>query len=73
MGNILTAVGIAVGLAAVLALTRGMSSLLVGTTAMGAGAYAATILLLTTASAAVCAIPALRATRVDPTTALRQE
>jgi len=65
--------GVGLGLAGAAALTRVMTTLLFGVTArdpltFGAGAG----LLLVVALFATC-IPALRATRVEPVTALRAE
>ncbi len=56
-----------------LALSRLLSSLLFGVGAGDLATYAAVSLLLLLAAAAACWLPALRATRIDPTVALRSE
>ncbi|HYL62881.1 MAG TPA: ABC transporter permease [Candidatus Methylomirabilis sp.] len=66
-------VGIAIGLAGSLALTRTMASQLFGVTATDPLTFAAVILLLVAAALLACYIPARRATRVDPMIALRYE
>ena len=72
-GLLLTAAGVVVGLLAAVAATRLLSSLLFSITAADPLTYVgATILLLAVAFLA-CWIPARRATRVDPMTALRYE
>jgi ABC-type antimicrobial peptide transport system permease subunit len=61
------------GLAAAVAATRVMRTLLFGVSALDPAAFitAAVVMALVGVTAAI--IPATRATRVDPTTALRQE
>ncbi|MEN3332202.1 MAG: putative transport system permease protein [Blastocatellia bacterium] len=72
-GLLLTLTGIGIGLAGALALTRIMSSLLFGVGATDPLTFAAIVVLLTVVSVIACYIPARRATRVDPVTALRHE
>ncbi|MGH9816805.1 MAG: FtsX-like permease family protein, partial [Candidatus Acidiferrales bacterium] len=65
--------GTLVGLPATYALTRLMKSFLFGFSATDPLTYSATAALLMTVAALACYLPALRATRVDPLTALRHE
>ena len=72
-GLLLTLAGLAVGIAASLALTRYLKSVLFGVTATDAVTYAAVALLLCLVSLAACYVPAQRATKIDPMAALRHE
>ena len=65
--------GAGLGLAASLALTRLLSSLLFGVSATDPASFAGVLLLVATASFLACFIPARRAMRVDPMIALRHE
>jgi predicted permease len=66
-------VGVAVGVAAALVLTRLMAGLLYGVSTMDPLTFAAVAALLMIVAMAACYIPAWRAMRVDPMVALRHE
>jgi predicted permease len=66
-------IGIALGLAGSLALTRTVESQLFGVTAVDPLTFVAVVLLLAAAALLACYIPARRASRVDPMVALRYE
>jgi putative ABC transport system permease protein len=72
-GLALTGVGVAAGLAAGLAGARVMASLLFEVAPADPLTFAAAPLVLVAVAAGSCLVPALRATRVDPITALRSE
>ena len=72
-GIVLTLFGAAIGLAGAFAITRWMSSMLFGVSASDPETYAAVFGIALGAALLACAIPALRATRVDPLIALRYE
>ncbi len=72
-GLLLTAAGLAVGIGASLALTRYLQSVLYGVTATDVLTYAAVALLLCLVSLVACYIPARRATKINPTAALKYE
>ena len=65
--------GLAVGVAAALALTRLMSSLLYGVTANDLSIYAIVLAVLSVAALLATLFPARRAMNVDPMVALRYE
>ncbi|HZN10704.1 MAG TPA: FtsX-like permease family protein, partial [Blastocatellia bacterium] len=65
--------GVALGVAGSLALTRWMQELLYGVSATDPLTFALVALLLTLVALAACYLPARRAARVDPLVALRQQ
>ena len=67
------AAGAIVGLAGAVAVTTLMGSLLFGVDPIDPATYAMATATLAAIALAACAIPALRATRVDPLVALRDE
>jgi predicted permease len=71
--GLLTALGIAVGLALSLLGTRVLGSLLYGVTATDSPTLASASLVLFVVSLAAAWLPAHRATRIDPVAALREE
>jgi putative ABC transport system permease protein len=71
-GGRLTAIGIAAGSAAALALTRLLTDLLYGVRPTDSLTFVAGIVVLSAASLLACYIPARRAMRVDPIEVLRQ-
>jgi predicted permease len=72
-GVMLSAAGLAIGVAAAWALSRTMSKLLFGVAATDPATYAAVAGLLCLIAAAACWIPARRAVRIDPISVLREE
>jgi predicted permease len=69
----LTMLGLGIGLAASLAVTRVLKSELLGVSPTDLATYASVSLLLCFVSLVACYIPARRATKVNPTVALRYE
>jgi predicted permease len=67
------AIGVVIGIAGSLMLTRTMRSLLFGVTATDPLTFAAVALTLAAVALLACYLPARRATRVDPMVALRHE
>jgi putative ABC transport system permease protein len=66
-------VGVAIGLAAALALGRVLASLLYGVRASDPPTYAAVAALLCAVALAASLLPAMRAARIDPIRTLRDE
>jgi len=66
-------IGIGIGLAGALGLSRFVSSLLFGVKPVDPLTYVAVALLVAAAGLLSCYVPALRALRIDPVAALRQE
>ena len=72
-GMLLVGLGILIGLGGGLAGARSLSTFLYGVSTSDPVTFAGTVAVLCTAALAACAIPARRAIRVSPVTALRQE
>ncbi len=72
-GMVLAVIGLGVGLATALAVTRVMSSLLFEVSATDPLTFAGVSILLAVAALLACYIPARRATKVEPVVALRYE
>jgi putative ABC transport system permease protein len=66
-------IGAAIGVAGAVAVSRWIEGLLFGVTATDPATLASVVATLLAVAAVACYIPAWRATRVDPTTALRAE
>ncbi|HEV3138953.1 MAG TPA: FtsX-like permease family protein, partial [Vicinamibacterales bacterium] len=71
-GARLTLAGAAIGIAGAVALTRFLGTLLFGVTPLDPLSLAASVALLTVCALVACALPAARAVRVEPASALRQ-
>jgi putative ABC transport system permease protein len=65
--------GMTLGIALSIAITRLMQSTLYGISPRDPGVFATSTIVLLLAAASACLIPALRATRVDPTEAMRAD
>jgi predicted permease len=72
-GMLLVVVGIAIGIASGLLAARSLATLLNGVTPSDVPTFIITTILLIGVALAACAIPARRAMRVQPISALRQE
>jgi putative ABC transport system permease protein len=69
----ITALGVAIGLAAAAGLTRSLGSLHFGVKPIDPATFLAASAILSVVALIACAAPAMRAVRVDPGLALRQE
>jgi len=67
----LSAIGVAIGLAGALAVTRLMTSMLVGVKATDPVTFAAIVAFFFAIAVVACWVPARRASNLDPTVALR--
>ncbi len=65
--------GILIGVIAAIALSRALSALIFGVSLSDPWTYGGVLLLLVVVALASCALPAIRASRVDPMVALRLE
>lgn len=72
-GATLTLLGLLIGFAGALMLTRVMKSMIYGTTATDHGVFIGTCALLAATAAIAMFFPAHRATKIDPAVALRNE
>jgi ABC-type antimicrobial peptide transport system permease subunit len=72
-GLLLTGAGLAAGFALAWLATRTMSTMLYEVAATDLSTFAGVFAVLTTVAAAACALPALRASRLDPMEVLRQD
>ncbi len=72
-GAILVAIGIAFGLAGAFAISRVLESMLIGVGARDVATFVAAPCVLAAVALTACWLPARKATRIDPATALRAE
>jgi len=72
-GLLLSVAGLVIGLAASVALTRFLATLLFATRALDVATFAGMALLLFAISTVACLVPAYRASRLDPIETLRQQ
>jgi ABC-type antimicrobial peptide transport system permease subunit len=72
-GILVACVGVVIGVAAAMGLSRWVSSLLFGVTALDATTYVASALIVSTAALVASYIPARRAASVDPMESLRAD
>lgn len=72
-GLLLTSIGIGIGLAGAIALTRYIEGMLYDVTPLDPLAYVAAVALFAAVASFASFLPARRATRIDPMTMLRDE
>lgn len=72
-GMVTSLAGIVIGLAGAALSARLLTGMLVGVTPLDASTYAIVVAVLLVVAAVACAVPAWRATRVDPLTSMRAE
>ncbi len=72
-GLLLTGAGLALGLGLAWVATRAMSTMLYGVPATDTVTFAGVLAVLTAVAVTACALPALRASRLDPMEVLRQD
>jgi putative ABC transport system permease protein len=72
-GGTLTGIGVALGIAGALAASRVLAGFLFGVTPTDASVFVAVPAVLGIVALGACVIPARRAARVDPATALRSD
>ena len=70
--GVLIAAGVAVGVLAAIGLTRILADMLFGLTPTDASAYLLAVLTLSVVAAVAALIPAVRASMIEPTVALRE-
>ena len=73
LGLRLSGIGIAVGIAAAFVVTRAMRTMLVDVEPTDPGTFAAMVVGFLVITIVACGVPALRAARLDPMVALREE
>jgi putative ABC transport system permease protein len=72
-GLSMTAVGIVAGVAGAVALSKSLEGLVFGVEPTDPATFASVVVMLVAVSLAACCLPAWRATRIAPTTALRMD